>query len=48
MFRAAEEDDSVIDVSVQREELAKEIEDLKEEGERIAVEVRELVREVPF
>ena len=50
VFRAAEEDESVIGriVSAQREELQKEITELKAEAERIAGESRELVGEVPF
>ena len=50
IFRAAQEDDSVIDgiVSAQREDLEREIEELKAEAEKIADEARELVGEVPF
>ena len=50
VFRAAEEDESVIGriVSVQREELEREIGELKEEAERIAEEAGELAGEVPF
>ena len=50
VFRAAEQDESVIGsiVSVQREELEREIGELKVEAERIAGEARELAGEVPF
>jgi hypothetical protein len=50
VFRAAEADESVIGriVSAQREELEREIGDLKAEAERIAGEAREMVGEVPF
>ena len=50
VFRAAEEDESVIGqiVSVQREEVEREIGELKAEAERISEEARELVGEVPF
>ncbi len=50
VFRAAEEDESVIGriVVAQREELEREIGELKVEAERIAEEAGELVGEVPF
>ena len=50
IYQAAEEDESVIGriVSEQKEELAKEIEELKAEAERKAEEARELVGEVSF
>ena len=50
VFRAAEEDVSVIGriVAAQREELEREIGELKVEAERIAGEATELVGEVPF
>lgn len=50
VFGAAEEDESVIGriVSAQREELEREIGELKAEAERIAEEARELVGAVPF
>ena len=50
VFRAAEEDESVIGsiVAAQREELEREIGELKVEAERIAGEARELVGVVPF
>jgi hypothetical protein len=50
VFLAAEEDESVIGsiVSAQREELEREIGDLKVEAGRIAGEARELAGEVPF
>ena len=50
VFRAAEQDESVIGsiVSMQREELEREIGELKDEAERIAEEARELVGDVPF
>ena len=50
VFRAAEQDESVIGsiVAAQREELEREIGELKTEAERIAGEARELVGEVPF
>ncbi len=50
VFRAAEEDESVIGsiVSAQREELEREIGELKNETDRIAGEARELAGEVPF
>ena len=50
IYQAAEEDESVIGriVAEQKEELAKEIEELKAEAERKAEEARELVGELPF
>ena len=50
VFRAAEQDESVIGsiVSVQREELEREIATLQAEAERVAEEARELAGEVPF
>jgi len=50
VFQAAENDETVIGqiVSAQREELEKEIVDLKSEAERVAEEARELAGEVPF
>jgi uncharacterized coiled-coil DUF342 family protein len=50
VFRAAEEDESVIGsiVAAQRVELEKEIGELKAEAQRIAEEARELAGEVPF
>ena len=50
VFRAAEEDESVIGrvVSAQREELEREIGELKADAERVAEEARELAGEVPF
>ena len=50
VFRAAEEDESVIGriVAAQREDLEREIGELKTEAERIAGEARELVGELPF
>ena len=50
VFRAAEEDEEVIGriVAAQREELEREIGELKEGAERVAEEARELVGEVLF
>ena len=50
VFQAAEEDESVIGriVSAQRDELEREIGELKVEAEKIAVEARELAGKVPF
>ena len=50
IFRETEQDGSVIEriVSVQREDLEQEIEELKVEAERVAQEARELAGEVPF
>ena len=50
IYQAAEEDESVIGriVAAQREELEKEIGELKVEAERIAGEAQELVGELPF